>query len=97
MIFPLLAVKFFSSGIQRDILTNPIQEGGILSKKSSRRLVDKEIFLTHWAKLYLIVRNKFIVIYFKIVGEGLPWKRSFCRLVANEKKKYLSEGSPCPI
>ena len=29
-------------------------------------------------------------------GEGLPSKRSFLRLVANETKKYLFEGSPCP-
>ena len=46
MKFLLLAGNFFYSGIQRDILTDPIQEGGIPSKKSSRRLVDKEIFLT---------------------------------------------------
>ena len=29
-------------------------------------------------------------------GEGLPSKRSFLRLVANETKKYLFEGSTCP-
>ena len=96
MIFLLLAIIFFHSGIQRDILTDQIQEGDIPSKKSSRHLVDKEIFLTHWAKLGLIIYYKCIVIYYKIEGEGLPSKRSFLRLVANETNKYLFEGSPCP-
>ena len=29
-------------------------------------------------------------------GEGLPSKRSFLRLLANETKKYLFEGTPVP-
>ena len=96
MRFLLLAVKFFYSGIQRNVLTDPIQEGVIPSKKSSRRLVDKEIFFTHKAKLCFLICIKCIVIYHKMEGEGLPSKRSFLRLVANETKKYLFEGSPCP-
>ena len=69
---------------------------GYTLKKSSRRLVDKEIFLTHWAKLCLIVCNKCIVIFYKIEGEGLPSKRSFLCLLANKTKKYLFEDTPFP-
>ena len=41
--------------------------------------------------------NKYIVIYYKIGGEGLPSKRSFRRLVANETKNYMFEGSLPPF
>ena len=58
--------------------------------------MDKEIFLNHLAKLCLLICNKCIVIYYKIVGEGLLSKRSFRRLVANETKNYLFEGSSLP-
>ena len=69
---------------------------GYTLKKSSCRLVDKEIFLTHLAKLCLLICNKCIVIYYKIEGEGLPAKRSFLCLLANKTKKYLFEGTRCP-
>ena len=43
-----------------------IQWGDIPSKRNSRHLVDNEIFLSHWAKVRLLICNKFIVIYCKI-------------------------------
>ena len=92
--FFLLLIFLFRDTKRYSHWSNP--GSGYTLKKSSRRLVDKEIFLTHWAKLCLIICNKCIVIYYKIEGEGLPSKRSFLRLLANETKKYLFEGTPCP-
>ena len=86
---------FFYSGIQR--YSHWSNQGtGYTLKKNSRLLLDKEIFFTHKAKLCLLICIKCIVIYHKMEGEGLPSKRSFLRLVANETKKYLFEGSPSP-
>ena len=41
-----------------------------------------------------MIYNKCIVIYYKIVGEGIPSKKSSRRLVAHETKIYFFEGTP---
>ena len=87
MRFLRLAVKFFIQEYKEIFSLIQSRKGVYPQKKSSRRLVDKEIFLTHWAKLCLVICNKCVAIYYKIEGEGLPSKRSFFRLLANEKKK----------
>ena len=94
MRFLLLVVNFFIQGFKKIfplILFNPGR--GYTLKKKFLRLVDNEIFLTHWAKLCLILCDKCIVIYYKIVGEGLPSNRSFRRLVANNTKSISLKGS----
>ena len=40
-----------------------------------------------------MIYNKCIVIYYKIVGEGIPSKKSSRRLVAHETKRYFFEGT----
>ena len=94
MRFLLLAVNFFIQGFKKIFSLIPFNPGrGIPSKKSSLRLVDDEIFLTHWVKSCLMIYNKCIVIYYKIVGEGIPSKKSSRRLVAHETKIYFFEGT----
>ena len=68
----------------------------IPSKRSSCCLVDKEIFLTNWANLCIMICNKCIVIYYKIVDERLPSMRSFHLLIANKTKNDIFEISSPP-
>ena len=91
--FFLLLIFLFRDSKRYSPWSHSIQGGGIPSKKSSLRLVDDEIFLTHWVKSCLMIYNKCIVIYYKIVGEGIPSKKSSRRLVAHETKRYFFEGT----
>ena len=91
--FFLLLIFLFRDSKRYSPWSHSIQGGGIPSKKSSLRLVDDEIFLTHWVKSCLMIYNKCIVIYYKIVGEGIPSKKSSRRLVAHETKIYFFEGT----
>ena len=93
--FSLLLNILFRDSKRYSHWSNSIQWGGIPSKKSSRRLVDNEIFLTHSAKSCLIIYNKCIVIYYKIVGEGQ--REVFLVSLQTRQKLSLWGFNPPPL